>query len=189
MRANEFINEIDYAAGTLSLQISDSDVIQQGTIIGDIDGRDVWEVQTPGQRLVFFHDGEKIDAFIILDNDKLNAIRNITGIPGAVTSLVGFVTHIEKTPIRIAANEPLTPEGFRWLYKLISRGGRGLTITANGKLVDLPMLKKEWENHMTTAGYGPTEIIIESKMTRVLVSKKENRLVIPTFFIGDEEIL
>jgi hypothetical protein len=191
MRENEFITEIDYSPGTLPLQISDDLAIQNADRIGEIDGRDVYELKHQNERLVFFHSNQKVDAYVVLNGLDLRAVRNISGISGAVTALVAFITHIEKTPIRIAADEPLTPEGFRWLSALIKKGGRGLSFSANGKSVDLAKLEQEWDA-ARTGDRGPTEIVIESNMAnrRFRTKAASGVFLLPSpYYLGDIEII
>lgn len=191
MRANEFLPEIDYTPGAFPLQIDDEIAIKNAKLVGEIDGADVYELQAQEQRLLFFQSNQQLIAYIVLVDNELRAVRNISGKGGLVTALIAFVAHIEKTPIRISANEPLTPEGFRWLYKLIARGGRGLTITTtNREPIDLEQLEREWTSSMKGSA-GETGLIIESHMSRRFKTKLESGpLLLPsTFFIGDEEIL
>ena len=123
----------------------------------------------------------------------MHGIRNVTAVPGAITALVGFITHRLKYKVKIAANEKLSTSGFLWLKSFLLADGRGLTVhDQTGRFPNLEEIEKEWNEYRNKSGHGYTEIMIESKMSRVLETKEntKNRLLGPSmFFIGDSKIL
>jgi hypothetical protein len=193
MTNEEGLTEIDYTPGIEPLQISFEQLIASAKVVGDIDNRDVW-LYDDGNSNVYFTCSEEVDGLIILVGNKLHGVRNYSGIPGLITMLIGFVTHRLKMKVIIGSDEPLTSNGIDWLCSLVRAGGRGLIIKdRTGDTPDADKLHQEWVTAMKSNGPGPTEITIESLMTRKLNTKEENllegKLMPTTWFIGDESIL
>jgi len=199
MRASEFVFEIGYSAAVCPMSTSESDIVLNSTMVGDIDGRDVYLFSTNLEEMYFYLDNTKktIDAFVTIEKQKTNGyrhlrgIQNITGKPGCVTALVGFLVHMQKLKLKIASNEELTPGGYRWLKSFILRKPRGITITdQNGQFPDIVELDTEWNKFHTAFGHGPMEIVLESDNRLVFNTKKENQLLMMnTYYIGDTKIL
>ena len=198
MRAKEFVTEIDYTAGVEGLDFNSSNVIQNSELAGDIDYCDVWMFAGRGQQMYYFKSDDKIDAFVVIEDNPtdgyyhLRGVNNISKKHGHVTALIGFLTHRLKMKLKISKFEQLSTLGFSWLKSLLLAKGRGLTITdQSGKFPDVEKLESEWIAAMQGIEHGPTEIIFESKMTRILESKieSEKHLVRKTWFIGDTNIL
>lgn len=185
MRAKEFVTEIDYSSGLQDLSISDQHLIAKSKIIGEIDGQDVHSYRDENQTCYFFaKDNKVIAALILVLNGRLRAIKNFTGQPGAITALVAFYTHVLKNKLVMDRTEQLTDSGIKWLCSLIRAGGRGLKLTdQTGKYPNADMLYSEWEKAMTNEN-GPTSIIIESNIKRVLYNRGD-LLMIPTRWIGE----
>ena len=196
MRANEFISEIDYTSDIEDIQIDDETIIKNSRVAGDLDFQDVWLYSTQDEELYYMQTNNIIDAYVIITANPINGYRHIHGIrnrtskPGYVTAIVGFLTYRAKMKLKIAADEPLSNSGFNWLKSFLLSNGRGLTVTdQTGTFPDVTNIEKEWNTHRVKLEHGPTEIIIESNMTRNLSTKTDNtRLMRSTFFIGDSAI-
>ena len=184
MRAKEFMSEIDYSPGLQELSISDQHLIAKSKIAGEIDGQDVHLYKDGNQECYFLVRDEGVEALILVLHQRLRAIRNFTGAPGAVTALVAFYTHVLRNKLVIDHTEQLTDSGIKWLCSLIRAGGRGLKLTdQTGKYPNADMLYFEWEKAMADEN-GPTSIIIESNIKRVLYNRGD-LLMIPTRWIGE----
>jgi hypothetical protein len=194
MTNEEGLTEIDYAHSALDItQDMKNQIITKSQIVNSLDGKDVYHCNINDQDVYSFIGDDSIDALVILKGNELKGIRNFVNGPGYVTALIGCVTHRLKAvvKIQISKNEGLTPEGFTWLKKLILAKGRGLTLTdQTGDFPDINSLEKEW-NEAAYEKAGPSEIFIESKMTRHLKTNKEmsENLMNTTWFIGDKNIL
>jgi len=187
------INEIDYSAGVedISPELL-SHIKNNSKEIGDFENRIVSHIQVDGYEIYSYITNDKIDATVFLQGGNLRGIQNYSNIPGSVTALIAFITQRLKKKVIVDSNEPLTPEGFRWLYQLLSAGGRGLTIRdQTGNFPYKEELKAEWLKFMQSPGHGSTKIVIESNMTRHFKTIEEyNKLIFKhTFFIGDTNIL
>jgi hypothetical protein len=184
------INEIDYTPGILPLQIPERTLVAASKIVGDMDQRDVWMYDAGHQ--VYFTQTNGIDGLVILSGNRLRAVKNYTGIPGMITMIVGFITHRLGKKIVIGSDEPFTDAGISWLCSLLKSGGRGLTITdQSGNYPAADSVMAEWKRAMN-GDCGPTEITIESRMTRTLSTKQQvvsEDILMPTlWFIGDKNI-
>jgi len=187
------LNEIDATMGVEPLTISMLSLIRHSNHIDNFEGRDVYLFSDENKLVYMFQSNAGVDAFVSFDLDyNLTGIKNNTNTGGLVTTLIGFVTHKLKHPVKIPHTEQLTPDGIKWLCSLVRNNGRGLTITdQTGKLPDSDLLKKEWETALRSSDPGPTSILIESHMTRQFLSKEERskKLMSYTFWIGDIDLL
>jgi hypothetical protein len=190
------LSEIDYTAGVELPPYSLEQMAAASTVVGDLDFEDVF-LFTSGIEEVFFTNSDNRKGAITLQGDRLRGVANYTNTPGLITMLVGFVTHRLNRKIYIDEAEPLTNSGITWLCKLLRAKGRGLTITdQNGNFPDADQVYAEWEHFMSNHGHGPTRIYIEGAVKgkrHMLLTKaemlKENTLIWPRWFIGDENIL
>lgn len=187
------ITEIDYSAGVENLSTELLSYIKNNSKeVGDFENRIVYHAHFSGYDIYSYMSPQKVNALIFLHGNSLRGIQNYSGVGGMVTALIAFITQRLKKKIIIDPQEPLTPEGFRWLYTLLAAGGRGLKITdQTGNFPNKEELKSEWLKYMNKTGHGQTAITIESNMTRKFRTIAEyNELIFKhTFFIGDKNIL
>lgn len=179
------IREIDYTPKAEPLIIKDIDVIKKSSKLDSVDGRDVYQFISDDQMLLFFKTGDVIDAFVLLQDNYLRGIRNISGTPGLVTALVAFAIH-KYGPITIDNQEPLSPEGFKWLKSLIAAGGRSLKITdQTGNYPSVQSLEHEWKTAMNGQS-GLTTIRLAEGYYR---DRSKSMLVVKPYYIHYQETL
>ena len=189
MKIQELL-EIGFAHGVGQNTIDDQTIISNSKLIGNIDSMDVYLFKTESQEVFFFEKDSKLSAFVVIVNNDLRGIKNISNIPGQITALMMFITKHLKRTITIPKTEALTPQGFSWLKSLIAAKGRGLTITdQSGKFPDITNLEKEWNNAKHTDIDGPTSITIENELNQDFPLFNE-RLLMPVYkYIGKENLI
>jgi hypothetical protein len=187
------VTEIDYTPGVGQLSTDlVRNIATNSKEIGDFDNRYVYFIQVQDHDVYSYITNSHVDAMVFLKGNNLRGVKNYGKTRGLVTALIAFIAHRLKKPVIISASESLSPDGFKWLYSLLNAGGRGLKITdQTGKFPDKEQLKAEWQSAMISDSHGPTEIVIESTMTRHFrtMEQFDKLLFKPTFFVGDEAIL
>jgi hypothetical protein len=163
MKFNEIVTEIRACDGTGELQLPEIHIINNSSIAGDVEGRDVLLFTHQNQKLYFMMENNKISAFVLLVDQDIRGIKNVSSTAGQVTAIIAFLIRTLRMKLRIRKDEELSPDGFRWLKALILSGGRGFTITDNtGQLPDIAALEVERANSYLDRNAGNIEIFIES---------------------------
>ncbi len=206
------INEITYSSSLISIsslpknQIKN--IVSYSKEFDFIDGQHIRQYKDQKYNYFFIQHNEEIVAFFAVENNVINGyyplvrMENVKKIPGLITLLIiALLKNNMKLIIR--NTEDLTPDGFKWIYKLLTNGSRGITLTdQNHKLINLDNIKKEynlaknaWEIDKKII-IGQTSILIEhnnSDYTKVLEHTQQHinqtGLVMPYIdFYNDKDI-
>lgn len=186
--AESNILEIDYASELDDSSFSQNSLAKSGHVDGQIEGNDVVMVKNDTQTAYMLMIDNNVSAFIGFENKNLKNIKNFTNAPDVIRALVGYLVHKKGMTISISQNEPLTPEGIKWLVRLI-KNPRGLVIKDNaGNDVDIDELKQEWLMAKKSGIAGKTGITITEnidfgKKIRINeASRKSNSMLMPFNF-------
>ena len=154
------LTEIDYSAELDSNNFSHRRISSISRVDGEIQGNTVMTATFGNQTIYFLVIDDQITAFLGFENHNLKNIKNFTNSPGVVRALLGYLVHVKQKTLTISSDEPLTPDGFRWLSYLI-QNPRGLIIkNQNNENVDIDSLKQEWLQARDSGQAGPTKITI-----------------------------
>jgi hypothetical protein len=166
--------------------INDVEIINHSSEVGHIDDTSVFMFELQSEQMYFIKNESKIEAFVVVDsNNHLRGMKNISGRGGQITALVMFVARDQiKGKLKIAADEKLSSDGFRWLIAAINHSPLVIT-DLSGKVPDLPTIKQEWES-AKTGEHGRTAIFIES---RTIIRDKPNLLMPMYKWLGRTNIL
>jgi len=155
------IKEIDYADYLDNSNFDEQKMLKLGKVDGEIQGHKVMTIDSKNIKIYFLLVNNNISAYLAFENGYLQNIKNFTNTEGVIRGLIGYIVHIKQQPINIADTERLTPDGIKWLIRLI-KTPKGLTITNQNKdVVDTDKLEKEWQYAKTTGNAGPTSITIQ----------------------------
>ncbi|CAB4130289.1 hypothetical protein UFOVP116_364 [uncultured Caudovirales phage] len=190
----EIISEIGYADKLSDLSVSDAEIIQMSVKDGTIGQRPVMKCVVENTTLFYFAEGNKIAALILLEDDKLRAIKNFTSQPELIRALLNYIVNMCGQTIKITPNEPLTAEGMAWLIRTI-KNQHGIRVTdLNGDAIDAALLHAEWESARSTRGetFGSTGLIISESTAewKQRLNENEKRLMPYIFFdFSNSEII
>lgn len=177
------VSEIGFATNLGKLNISDTDAIKKSKVDGQIGQRDVMLLQKGESNLYFFADENKIDALILLDGNRLAAIKNFTNLKGLVHALFNYIVNIKKMKLIIQPHDSLTPFGIDWLVDQIKRPN-GFKITDDkGNAIDTVKLKQEWEKSKKNYGSQTGETGIVVSESPLGIKLRENELSIMPYDI------
>lgn len=158
------LSEIGYADALDDKSYSLNSLLKISKVDGSIEGNDVMIVDIRNQTVYILIVDNQVTAFVGFENKNLKNIKNFTNTPGVIRALIGYLVHKKNISINIPANEPLTPDGFRWLTTLIKQP-RGLVIKDhNGNGINVAKLTKEWNHAKKTGMTGPTGITISESL-------------------------
>jgi GNAT superfamily N-acetyltransferase len=153
-------NEIDYSSNLDDSSFPRDKLFKMAKVDGKIEGIDVMTVSAGNQHVYFLTDNGEITAFIGFENGYLKNIKNFSKTPGTVRALLGYLVHIKGQELHISPDEPLTPDGLKWITHLI-KSPRGLTIVnQKNNPIDVNELKQEWARARSSGVSGPTSITI-----------------------------
>lgn len=157
------ISEIDYSDLLNTSNFSEKKLIAIGKKDGEIEGTPVMLAKSGNQQAYFLVNSDKITAFIGFEDGHLRNVKNFTNTAGAIRALIGYLVHKKGKTLSILANEPLTPDGFKWITHLV-KNPRGLVIKdQDGKDINADALSTEWENAKRTGKSGKTSITISEE--------------------------
>lgn len=194
MKINEILTEIDYADDIQSISAALSNLGQE---IGQVNGLDVYFYKDSLAMYYSLRKDDGIIAYVALSNSTidgryaLHQFENVTKIPGAITTLLMYITRKLGKKLIFLPSEKLTEKGLEWIIKTISAGGRGFTITdQNFNSIDITKLTQEWEA-AKNADYRPTAIFVEHTSPRFdTIFEQWDGLLQPAIVIlGDERLL
>lgn len=193
-RSPEYVDE-DFAI-SIPKQFPDFNA-KHAKIVGSIDSRDVWGSRCWKDKDVFaFRTGEQIDAFIAVDISNVNGPFCLNRVwcsedqrgKGLITALLGFFTKKMNNKLLISDDEPLTPEGFNWLYKLL-KSPHGFNIhDGTNKLLDPEEFKLKWEHAKKTRNPQPMTIVIENFRNEPHFGNIPGTMWESIQYLGDAEI-
>lgn len=143
------INEILYADAIPSISWNTVD-ISAAIPFDSIDGKNILQLRFGNEIFYLICDENKeVQAYVtILDSPiddyyPLVRIENIAQIKGLI-SIIIFSLTAHKIKLIIQHTEELTPDGLKWLGKLLTNGGRGLIFKdQNGNPINFSDLSKE----------------------------------------------
>jgi hypothetical protein len=181
------LNEIGYSDKLGNLNVSDSEIIASATQVGTISQKPVMKYEKHNTTLFFFSDDEKISALILLvDGNKLRAIKNFSGQAGQIYALINYIVNIDNRRLVITSDEPLTKEGFNWIARLIKEPTGIKVSTLDGASVDVKTLHNEWLKSKSTRGTesGETGLVISesSQKWKNKLQENETRLIPHHYF-------
>ena len=183
LKEDTSLKEIGYADELSNLSMTDKDVIVQSTVDGKIARRDVMKTKVGNSTLYFFSTGNKIEALVLLNNDRLVAMKNFTKNKGLIYGLFNYIVNIKQQKLIIEPNDQLTPYGIDWILKQVARlDGFKITDLA-GDHINPESLKKEWNKSRTDTDRKPgsTGIVIgESSFGKKI---RENETALMTYDI------
>ena len=172
-----YINEIGFAHKLGKLSVSDKEIIANAKQDGTIGSDPVMVFSIKNTMLYFFTDGKKIDALVLLADDKnLKAIKNFSNNKGIVFSLINYLVNIKNKKLFVLPNEPLTDEGFDWINKLIKTKSGVKVSSLDGSEIDILTLKSEWEKSKQSGGIetGSTGLVISESSIEWKMRLQEN---------------
>lgn len=196
MKLNELVKiREDFAIG-IPEQYPDFNESYSG-IIGSIDARDVWSTRCWKNKDVFaFRTNNDLEAFIAIDTSNSNGPYYLNRAwcnskyrgRGLITALLGFFTKKMQNQLHISDEEPLTPDGFNWLYKLV-KSPHGFAIhDGKGGHIDAEEFKSKWEASKEAGQPQPMTIVIENFRSGKLFGNAAGTLWESIQYIGDSEI-
>jgi hypothetical protein len=178
------LSEIGYADELSNLPISDRDIIEQSTVDGQIGQRDVLKMSVGDTTLYYFAAGDKIEALLLLDGNRLSAMKNFTNNKGLIYALFNYLVNMKQRKVVINPTDQLTKYGIEWLLKQIERQD-GFKITdLAGNAVNPRLLKKEWDtarmDPLKTP--GPTGLMIGESAFGKRLRENESALMVYDIF-------
>lgn len=186
-QAPDMVNEIGYSDQLGNLNVPEAEIIAASTVDGKISQKPVMKYEKGNTTMFFFADHDKISALVLLSSgNKLQAIKNFSGQPGQIYALINYIVNFNDRPLVITPDEPLTPEGFKWVAKLIDNTPGVKVSDMNGNPIDIKALHDSWMNSKLAQGTksGPTGIIISelSKSWKNKLIENESRLMPHLYF-------
>ena len=162
------INEIVYASGIQSIS-GRLDPALAGHA-GYIENYEIRIQVFPDSAAVLLLDAaEKILAYMVIQEVSTNVMRlrqieNVSNIPGAIVSIIYFLSKKLNFKVIVDKTEPLTSKGLDWVVKIMANNRNMFIITdLDGNPPDIDTIKKEWEDSRADASHvGEYGIIIES---------------------------
>lgn len=196
MKLSEIVKVKEDFAIDIPKQFPDFDP-KYSAIVGSIDAREVWGSRCWKNKDVFaFRTNDKVDAFIAIDSSNENGPyymnrawcdESLRG-KGLITALLGFFTKKLQNKLYITDDEPLTPDGFNWIYKLI-KSPHGFKIhNGNGKFIDAEEFKLTWEKAKSTNSNQSMSVVIENHRRGPLFGNLPNTMFESIQYIGSNEI-
>lgn len=184
--AESKINEIGFAHELGDLKADAKDVIAGANKDGEFNQTVVWRFSKGNSNLFFLKDGKQILSLVLLDGQNLKAIKNFSTTKGAVLAIINYLVNIKGMSINISADEPLTPEGLKWVIGL-ANSKSGVTVkNSDGSDVDTKALTAEWGKSKASNGTwtGPTDLVIResSVQWKKRLAENEHRLMPFKFF-------
>lgn len=187
--SHDNLREIGYAHELGDLSLTDQQIIQKSKVDGQIGQRDVMKMIKGNNVIYYFSDGDRIDALLLLDGDRLAAIKNFTSNKGLIHALFNYVINIKRKKLKINPDDSLTPYGIEWALKQIDRKD-GFKITdLDGNPIDADQLKAEWNKSRLDPEKSPgtTGLIIgESGIAQKLRDNEKSLMPYDIFGVKEQ---
>jgi hypothetical protein len=186
--AESNLKEIGFAASLDDANYSTDKLLKIGKLYDTIEGNKVMTASSGPEKVYFLVVNDQVTALLGFKNNHLKNIKNFTKTSGVVRALIGCLVHKHGKKIIIHNDEPLTPDGKKWILHLI-QSPRGLNIVdQNGKQIDSSSLNQEWLEARKSSKLGPTSIIISensefgNKLRENESLRESNSLLMPYRF-------
>jgi hypothetical protein len=129
--------------------------------------------------LYFFSTETEIEALVLLNNDRLVAMKNFTKNKGLIYGLFNYIVNIKQQKLIIEPNDQLTPYGIDWILKQITRSDGFKIVDLAGNPINPASLKKEWDKSRTDPDRnpGPTGIVIGESAFGIRLRENETALM------------
>lgn len=174
MRAHEFLTEFGAATIAPKLNLTNEEILSIPQI-GMVDSMPVYGAIFHGHSIVAFKENDVIQSAVIFDQDNnLRGIQNASKTKGAVTVLMLYILNHFTNKLVISKNEPLTPDGLKWVCNILKSDRKLFSIVDNiGEVPDPSQLEAAW-NESWEQNFAPNEIELYITAQQVNESLFEN---------------